>query len=70
MIENAIKWEEEGTLPDSVFQSFAKNNFLIPSMPAPLPVEWLKRLGVTHVPGGIRVEDYDYLHNAIYLDEV
>lgn len=70
LIKHAVEWENEGTLPDSVFETFAEHNFLIPSLPAPLPIKWLKRLGIMEVPGGIKIEDYDYVHNSIYLDEV
>lgn len=42
---------------------------LLPSLPAPLPVEWLKRLEI-HEILGLKVEDYDYIHNAIYTDEM
>lgn len=43
---------------------------LIPSLPAPLPVEWLKKLGVHNILGVVKVEDWDYLHTCIFVDEV
>ncbi len=33
---------------------------LIPSLTAPLPVQWLKRLGVHDILGVVRVEEWDY----------
>jgi len=56
-------------VPDHLFHTFAKHNMLIPNMPAPLPVEWLKRLGI-HDILGTTVEEWDYLHTGIYLDEI
>lgn len=43
---------------------------LVPALPAPLPVAWLKRLGIHELLGGLRVEDFDYLHSIIYSDEM
>lgn len=43
---------------------------LIPALPAPLPVEWLHKLGIHELPGGLKVEDFDYLHGLIYGDEM
>ena len=57
-------------VPPHVFQTFAKANMLIPAMPAPLPVQWLKRLGVNDVLGVVKVEEWDYIHSAIYSDEM
>ena len=57
-------------MPEHVFTKFAEANFLIPNLPAPLPVAWLKKLGIHEMPGGIKVEEWDYLHTAIYIDEV
>ncbi|MCJ1364641.1 hypothetical protein MMC16_003755 [Acarospora aff. strigata] len=70
LLKHAIEWEKEETVPDSVFQKFAAANMLVPSLPAPLPVEWLKRLGVHEMLGGVKVEEWDYLHTAIYTDEM
>ena len=42
---------------------------LLPALPAPLPVEWLKRLGIADILG-VKVEDWDYIHSGIYGDEV
>ncbi|KAH8881297.1 acyl-CoA dehydrogenase NM domain-like protein [Thozetella sp. PMI_491] len=70
LIDHAVEWEVAETLPDSVFTEFAKANMLIPALPAPLPVEWLKRLGIHELLGGLKVEDFDYLHSLIYVDEM
>lgn len=43
---------------------------LVPNLPTPLPVKWLKRLNIHHLPGGLKVEDFDYMHTLIYTDEV
>lgn len=68
--KNAMDWEREETVPEHVFQDFAKAGMLIPSLPAPLPVEWLKRLGIHDILGVVKVEEWDYLHSAIYGDEM
>lgn len=70
LLKYAMEWEREETVPEHVFSQFAEANFLIPNLPAPLPVAWLKKLGIHEMPGGIKVEDWDYLHTAIYIDEV
>ena len=70
LTKHAMEWEQEATVPEQVFKEFADGNFLIPNLPAPLPVEWLKELGIHEMPGDIKVEDWDYLHTAIYVDEV
>ncbi|KAJ1332978.1 acyl-CoA dehydrogenase [Microdochium nivale] len=70
LLDNAIAWDKEETIPEHVFTEFAKANMLIPSLPAPLPVQWLNKLGIYELPGGVKVEDYDYLHAYIYVDEM
>ncbi|MCJ1396333.1 hypothetical protein MMC18_009222 [Xylographa bjoerkii] len=65
-----LDWEREEKVPPEVFKKFAAANMLIPTLPAPLPVEWLKRLGVHDILGAVKVEDWDYLHTAIYTDEI
>ena len=67
--QHAMQWEQEETVPTHVFEKFAAANMLIPSLPAPLPVEWLKKLGIYDVLG-VKVEEWDYLHCAIFTDEV
>lgn len=70
LIDQALEWDTIETLPESVFKKFAAANMLIPSLPAPLPVEWLKRLGIHELLGVLKVEDFDYIHTMIYCDEM
>src|ERR1700753_1298154 len=70
LINNAMEWDQNELVPEHVFNTFAENNMLIPSLPAPLPVEWLKKVGLHELPGNIKVEDFDYIHMLIYSDEV
>jgi acyl-CoA dehydrogenase len=66
----AREWERAETVPEHVFKDFAAANMLIPALPAPLPVDWLKRLGIHELLGGLKVEDFDYLHGLIFADEM
>lgn len=66
---NALEWETAETVPDHLFPTFAKANMLIPNLPAPLPVPWLKKVGIDDILG-TPVEEWDYLHTGIYLDEM
>lgn len=68
--KDAMEWETAEDVPADLFTKFAKGNFLIPALPAPLPVEWLHKLDVTHMPGEVPVEEWDALHTMIYSDEV
>ncbi|KAG7039147.1 putative acyl-CoA dehydrogenase [Colletotrichum scovillei] len=68
--KDAMEWETAEDVPADLFTKFAKGNFLIPALPAPLPVEWLHKLGVTHMPGEVPVEEWDALHTMIYSDEM
>lgn len=70
LLKDAMDWEREGLLPPEVFRKFAAANMLIPTLPAPLPIQWLKKLGVHDILGVVKVEEWDYLHTAIYIDEV
>ncbi|KAF2199872.1 short-chain specific acyl-CoA dehydrogenase mitochondrial precursor [Delitschia confertaspora ATCC 74209] len=70
LLENALEWDTAETLPEHVFETFAKAGMLIPSLPAPLPVEWLKRLGIHELLDVLKVEDFDYIHTMIYCDEM
>ena len=70
LTQHAMDWERDEKVPEDVFHKFAKANMLVPSLPAPLPVEWLRRLGVNDILGVVKIEDWDYLHTAIYCDEV
>jgi acyl-CoA dehydrogenase len=66
----AMDWEREETVPDHVFQTFAKHKMLIPTLPAPLPVAQLKAAGIHDILGVVKVEDFNYFHNLIYTDEM
>ena len=68
--QHVLDWERQGFVPPTVFEKFAAANMLIPSLPAPLPIVWLKKLGVHDILGVVKVEDWDYVHTAIYTDEV
>ncbi len=68
--QHAMNWEREVSVPSDVFSTFAAANMLVPSLPAPLPIQWLKKLGVHEILGLVKVEDWDYMHTAIYIDEV
>lgn len=70
LTKHALEWERAELVPAEVYQTFAKANMLIPALPAPLPVEWLKKLGVTEMLGGISIDEWDYTHTAIYVSEV
>ena len=67
---HALDWENAGEVPAGLYETFAKNNMLIPHLPAPLPVELLKSLGIHELLGGLKVEDFDYFHFAIYINEI
>ena len=43
---------------------------LLPNLTAALPVQWLKRLGINDILGVVKVEDWDYIHTAIFCDEM
>ncbi|KAM5383736.1 hypothetical protein ACJZ2D_001725 [Fusarium nematophilum] len=68
--ENAMQWETAEEVPSNLFEVFARGNFVLPALPAPLPVAWLRKLGVTHMPGQVPVEEWDALHTMIYADEM
>jgi hypothetical protein len=55
---------------EDLYAKFASANFLIPNLSPPLPVKLLKKLGIHELPGGLKVEDFDYIHTLIYVDEV
>jgi acyl-CoA dehydrogenase len=69
LIPNALEWDTAETVPEHVFETFAKHNMLIPSLPAPLPAEWLHKVGI-HDMLGLKVEEFDYLHFMIYTEEL
>jgi len=68
--QHAMEWEAAETVPEHVFGDFAAANMLVPALPAPLPVEWLRGLGLGTLMGGLDVAEFDYLHGLIYTDEM
>ncbi|KAH7305892.1 long-chain specific acyl-CoA dehydrogenase [Stachybotrys elegans] len=70
LTKHAMEWETAEEVPSHVWDSFAANNFILPALPSPLPVEWLRKLGITHMPGNIPVEEWTTTHNMIYGDEM
>ena len=70
LTDHALEWETAEEVPSHVFRKFAKANMLLPALPTPLPVDWLWRLGITMMPGGIPVEEWDTFHTMIYADAV
>ena len=70
LTQHALDWERQEVVPPEVFEKFAAANMLVPSLPAPLPVNWLKKLGVHDILGVVKIEDWSYVHTAIYVDEV
>lgn len=69
MNKHAMEWERESQVPEHVFGTFGKHNMLLPNLPSPLPVDWLKKLDI-HDILGVKVEDWDLIYTGIYLDEV
>jgi acyl-CoA dehydrogenase len=67
---HALEWESEGEVPEHVFHTFAEHNMHIPNLPAPLPIDFLRSNGVTTLLGGLKIEDFDYFHFAIYISEM
>jgi acyl-CoA dehydrogenase len=70
LLPHAMDWEREEIVPEHLFETFAKHNMLIPNLPAPLPVAWLKKLGIHDILGVVKVEEWDYMHTGIYVDEM
>lgn len=66
----AAEWDDEKTVPEHVFATFAKDHMLIPTLPSPLPVAELKAVGIHDILGVVKVEDFTYFHNMIYIDEM
>ena len=57
LTKHAMQWENDGAVPPDTYRKFAKANMLIPNLPAPLPVEYLKKVGI-HKIGPLKVEDF------------
>ncbi|KAI1421972.1 putative acyl-CoA dehydrogenase [Xylaria sp. FL1777] len=70
LLDHAIEWDKAESVPDHVYRDFTEANMLLPALPAPLPVAWLKRLGIHELLGGLKVEDFDYMHSLIFADEM
>lgn len=51
LLSRAMEFERAGMVPHEVFQKFNEHNMLLPNLPAPLPVDWLKPLGVHDILG-------------------
>ncbi|KAG9229712.1 acyl-CoA dehydrogenase-like protein [Amylocarpus encephaloides] len=70
LMADAGEWEKAGDVPEDLYGKFAAANLLVPNLSAPLPVKWLQKAGITELPGGLKVEEFDYLHTLIYADEM
>lgn len=70
LLDSALQWDTDETVPPHVFTTFAQAGMLLPSLPAPLPSQWLHRLGIHDILGAVKVEDFDYIHTLIYCDEM
>ncbi|ATY59875.1 acyl-CoA dehydrogenase [Cordyceps militaris CM01] len=68
--KHALEWEREESVPEDLYQRWVAAGFLPATLPAPLPVDWLKRLGIHEMPGSVKVEDWNYTHSAIFADEM
>lgn len=67
--QHALNWERDEFVPLDVYKRFADDGFLLPNLPAPLPLDWLTKLGLSTFPGGLKAEEFDYFHFLIYTDE-
>lgn len=65
----AIDWERDEGVPESEYSKWAQHSMLIPNLPGPLPIEWLKHVGIEKI-GPLKVNDFDYTHLAIYVYEL
>lgn len=68
--EHSLQYVKDGQVPMEVYHKFAEAGMLIPSLPAPLPIQRLKQLGIRELLGGLKLEDFDYFHFLIYIAEV
>jgi acyl-CoA dehydrogenase len=67
-LPHVLEWENLETVPSYVFDLYNKHNMLLPNLKSPLPVKWLHKLGLNDILG-VPVEEWDYLHTAIWVDE-
>jgi acyl-CoA dehydrogenase len=70
LMADAGEWERAGDVPENLYSQFAAANLLIPNLSSPLPVKWLHKVGIRTLPGGLPVEEFDYIHTLIYADEM
>lgn len=66
--KNAMEWETAEQIPATVYDEFFAAKMLLPCLPAPLPIEWLERLGMAQLPGGLPASEFDSFHGAIFQD--
>ncbi|KAK6066556.1 hypothetical protein SCUP515_10619 [Seiridium cupressi] len=65
----ALGWERDGEVPAHIFETFT--NTTCSSLPCrSLPIESLKKAGITELLGGLQIGDFDYFHFAIYISEM
>jgi hypothetical protein len=55
LLEATVGRRNVGRREATNIRTFCKHNMLLPNMPAPLPVDWLKRLGINDILG-VKVE--------------
>jgi acyl-CoA dehydrogenase len=65
---HAMEWETQEMIPASVYETFFEADMLLPCLPAPLPAEFLRTLGKTHLRGGLPITEFDNFHGAIFQD--
>ncbi|KAH7141641.1 acyl-CoA dehydrogenase/oxidase [Dactylonectria macrodidyma] len=70
LFEHGLRWQKDGSAPSDLFSTFAKAGFLVPCLPAPLPVKQLELSGITTLPGGLKTQDFDYFHYLLYTNEL
>ncbi|KAF4454907.1 Acyl- dehydrogenase NM [Fusarium albosuccineum] len=70
LFKDGLQWQKAGSAPSDLWQTFAQAGFIVPCMPAPLPTAQLEAAGITELPGGLKVKDYDYFHYLIYTTEL
>ena len=61
---------EKRPSPNMSFRSSRKQICSSRALTAPLPVQWLKRLGVHNILGVVKVEEWDYIHTPILCDKM
>jgi acyl-CoA dehydrogenase len=70
LVEEGANWELEGDIPAGIWEAFTESHMLLACLQPPLPVRELHSLGITELPGGVKIEDFDYIHSAIFADEL